>query len=104
MADNIDVDEILKKYGSKIESQINAETEAIDVSRDFLAFKRDALPELSRYERLCQSIGSIIKIRIAKKDGERLQRKIDIAHLDIAPSQAASLALLSLLLVFLLIY
>ena len=101
MADNIDVDEILKKYGSKIESQINAEAESTgDVSRDFLAFKRDALPELSRYERLCQSIGNIIRIRVAKKDSERLQKKIDIAHLDITPSQAASLALLSLLLVF----
>src|SRR3989338_764199 len=101
MADNIDVDEILKKYGSKIESQINAEAESTgDVSRDFLAFKRDALPELSRYERLCQSIGNIIRIRVAKKDGERLQKKIDIAHLDITPSPAASLALLALLLLF----
>ena len=93
-------DEILRKYGAEIERKIGVQREAGDTSSDFLAFKKDALPETSRYEKFCKSIGSIFRLRLSKKDSERLQKSIDIAHLEITPSQAASLAFISLFILF----
>ena len=55
-------------------------------------------PELSKYERLCKGLGSFLKIKLAKKDEEKIQKQLNIAHLDLTPSQAISLAAVSFIL------
>src|SRR3989344_6797559 len=98
-----EIDEIYKKYSGKIEQELNLDDATIqDVSRDYLEFKKEMMPDISRYERWCQSLGNIIKIKLAVKDNDNIQRKLNIAHLDINSGQTMSLALISSLLVFLL--
>jgi len=95
------VDEIFKKYGRKLKEEIN--TEKIDVdsfSKEYLQFKKDMMPSLSKYETLCKGLGNIIRLKVAKKDEERIQKQLDIAHLSVSPSQTITLALISLFLTF----
>jgi len=95
------IDEIFKKYGKKLDSEIK--TEAIDVgefSTEYLQFKKDMMPSLSRYEKLCKGLGSIIKLDVSKKDEIKIQKNLDAAHLEVMPSQVLALALVSMLLMF----
>ncbi|MEK6820476.1 MAG: hypothetical protein AABX71_02075 [Nanoarchaeota archaeon] len=95
------VEDIFKKYGRKIEEEIETEkTFNQESSREYLQFKRDMMPEISRYESLCKKLGSIIKLRVAEKDAEKIQKQLDTAHLDVTPSQTLTLAIISLLLIF----
>ncbi len=90
-------DEVLKKYERKLE---NVGGEERDVSKEYMQFKEDMMPDLSRYESLCKSLGSIINLRIAEKDRRKIQKYLDIAHLDVTPSQTLTLAVMSLLFIF----
>ena len=99
----LNVDDILKKYGRKIENQINTSNAnlGINYSREYIKFKEEMAPELTRYERWCRSLGSLIKLNISEKDEERIKRQLEIAHLDIAPWQALTLSVMSFVGVFL---
>jgi len=93
----VDVNEIFKKYGKKIEQQMQTEPLAgRDYSREYMEFKREMMPQLSKYERRCKSLGNVIKIKVSPKDEAKIQRYLNIAHLDVAPSQTVGLALMSL--------
>jgi len=98
----MNVDELFNKYGKKIEQQM--QTEAFiggkDYSQEYIQFKRDMAPELSRYEKWCQSLGNLIKLKLSQKDQIKVQKYLDVAHLDVTPSQVVTLALVSLLLSF----
>ena len=97
----MNADEILKKYGRKIENEIATEkAETSNFSREFAQFKEVMMPNLTRYERYCHGLGSLLALKLAKKDEEKVQRQIDISHLDISPSQAVGLAIFSLIIVF----
>jgi len=95
-----EIDEIIKKYGRQIDEQVQTETNAVNESQDYMAFKREMVPELSSYEKFCQNLGNIIKINLSKKDYDRVQKHIDQAHLEITPSQALTVSILSFLLTF----
>lgn len=96
------VDDIFKKYGREIEHQMKTDSfvGGKDYSREYLQFKREMMPQLSRYEKWCQSLGNIVKVKIAEKDRIKVQKYLNIAHLDVTPSQTITLALTSLLLSF----
>jgi len=97
----MDADEILKKYERKIENEIATDKAEIgNFSREFKQFKEDMMPNLTRYEKYCHGIGNILALKLAQKDEEKVQRQIDIAHLDVSPSQAVGLAIFSLIIVF----
>lgn len=94
-------DEILKKYGAKIESQLGTYVESEkNYSKDYEQFKQDMIPHTSSYEKWAKSLGNLIKINLSRKDTIKIQKQIDIAHLDITPSQAMTLSVISMLLVF----
>lgn len=97
------VDDILKKYSSKIESQINTEGNLSKegYSREYQTFKQERTPILSGYERLCKTLGSVIKLNVSKKDEEKIKGYLDIAHLDIEPWQALTLSVMSFVGIFL---
>ena len=63
------VDDILKKYGSKIEGKINTSIKKGNYSREYLKFKDEMSPELSRYERWSKSLGSLIKLNVSITNG-----------------------------------
>ncbi len=94
------VEDIFKKYGRKLEKEVDSYEERQDSSKEYLQFKQDMLPELSRYEKLCKGLGSVINLNVAEKDKKKIQKQLDIAHLNVSPSQALTLAIMVLLLSF----
>ncbi len=64
----MDVDEILKKYGKKIEQQVNTEG-GTSVNENFsrveFQFYKDSAPEFSIYENWCIRLCGFIKIKLA---------------------------------------
>jgi hypothetical protein len=96
-----DVKDILKKYSSKIEGQIRtSNTKDVNYSREYVKFKQEMAPDLTRYERWCRSLGSVIKLNVSEKDKEKIKRQLEIAHLDIEPWQALTLGVMSFIGVF----
>lgn len=90
-------DEILKKYSSKIESEIKTDNSSYkNYSKDYMQFKEEMLPDISRYKNWADSLGNFIKIRLSQKESSKIQRSLDIAHLDVTPSQSAALALIAM--------
>ena len=97
----MNVEEIFKKYGRKIDQQIGQESvQEKDFSKEYLEFKREMAPELSRYERWCNSLGNFFSIKLSQKDEVRIQKQLNAAHLDVSPSQTMTLALVFMLISF----
>jgi len=98
---NPNVDDILKKYSAKIESNINSEVrDKINYSQEYLRFKDEIAPEYSGYERWCHTLGNTFKVKASAKDEARLRKSIDASHLDIEPWQALTLSIMSFVAVF----
>jgi hypothetical protein len=70
-------------------------------SQAYIKFKKEMSPELTRYERWCHSLGNVIKLKVAKKDEDKIRKHLDIAHLDVEPWQALTLSIMSFFGVFL---
>ena len=97
------VKDILKKYSRKIEQQMgdynqkssgkNSSGEGGDFSQEFVQFKQDMMPDLSKYERWTKTFGNFIKLKLARKDEERLQKDLTGAHLDVSPGEVVGLAI-----------
>ncbi|MAH03711.1 hypothetical protein CMI39_02910 [Candidatus Pacearchaeota archaeon] len=102
MEDKPNVDDVLKKYGSKIEGQIKTFNQNSNYSREYIKFKEEMAPTLTKYEKWAKSLGNIIKLKISPKDEERIKRQLEIAHLDIFPSQALGLSVMAFVSVFIL--
>lgn len=93
--------EILEKYGRKIEESLSYSAPVQKkFSQEYLRFKADMSPEISRYERWAKTLGSIISIKVSEKDRAKIQQYLTDANVDVAPSQAMTLAAISMLLVF----
>ncbi|MEM3405550.1 MAG: hypothetical protein QW117_01085 [Candidatus Pacearchaeota archaeon] len=99
--EKIKVEDILKKYGAKIEKEIRSDIIPYkDFSRDYKKFKEEMYYELNWFEKLCKGIGNSVKIKPSKKDYEKIKKEIEKARLDITPEQVASLSVVSLFLTF----
>jgi hypothetical protein len=97
----LDVNEILNKYGSKLEGQIKTtDFGVLKDSKSYLKFKEERERELTNYERWCKTLGSSIKLKVSQKDAEKIQKSIEIAHLDIEPWQAITLSVMTFISVF----
>jgi len=100
-----DINDILKKYGRKIESQINTDTSGgsnnSSYSQSYATFKEEMAPAWSKYERWCHSLGNVIKLKVAPKDAQKVKRFLDIAHIDVEPWQALGLSAITFFAVFL---
>ncbi len=96
----VTTEEILKKYQAKIQSEIETDNQGQNpvYSRDYEMFKEDMLPDISKYKRWADSLGRVIKIKVSDKENQKIQRYLNIAHLDVTPSQSAGLALIAMLL------
>src|SRR3989344_3707815 len=96
------VEDIYRKYGNKIENQIGSSdlNNGNRYSREYQTFKQEMVPEISKYEKWCRSLGSVLKINVSKNDEVKIRRSIQVAHLDIEPSQALTLSVMAFLAVF----
>ncbi|MBD3252689.1 hypothetical protein GF386_03090 [Candidatus Pacearchaeota archaeon] len=98
----MDVNDVLRKYSRKIEGQMksfdsnygNSEQQNFN-SQDYLRFKKEMMPSLSRYESWARSLGNFIKLKLSSKDEVKVQKYLDNAHLDVTPSEVVGLAIMS---------
>jgi len=103
---NPSAEDILKKYGRNLQNEISngspySSYSIQDSSSEYLQFKRDMMPALSRYETFAKSIGGMMGIKLSSKDYDKLNKNIEISHLDLTPSEVASAAFLSTIFSFL---
>lgn len=108
MASKPTTEEVMKKYGAKLENSVksfDAATQDVnpdEYSKSYTDFKKSFAMNYTGYEKLCKSIGNIVKINVSKKDSDKLQRAIDISHLNITPNEAAGASISLFLITFLL--
>ena len=92
----VDVKDILKKHSARIEGQIKTSNlENVNYSREYVKFKQEMAPELTRYEKWCHSLGNWIKLKVSEKDKDKIKRNIEIAHLEVEPGQALTLSVMA---------
>jgi len=89
------IEEIAKKFGAKIEGSLRTESVSENYSREYSKFKEEINPTLSNYEKYCKKLGSLFKLKLGQKDNERLVKSLGIAHVDVAPEEAAGFAMVS---------
>jgi len=84
-------DDILKKYGAKIEGQMKGydpdSGQTKKFGKSYEQFRGSMLPEFSRYERWCKSMGNTFSIKIKDEDKAKIDRNIEIAHLNVTASE-----------------
>ncbi|MBI5804057.1 hypothetical protein HY450_02330, partial [Candidatus Pacearchaeota archaeon] len=101
MGDRDSTSEILEKYSRKLQSELNVDTlPEGDYSSEYLKFRGEMIPSLTRYERWAKSLGNVFKLKVAEKDRARIQKYLDIAHLEVNASQSLTLAVMSMLGIF----
>ncbi len=85
--------DLVQRYKQKLQNQLELSS-AVPMpvmSREYQAFKQEAMPgHMSLYEKACVLAGKILKIKVDPKRAQLLQESIDIAHLNITPSQAVA--------------
>jgi len=97
----VDVEDIFRKYGAKIESQIDtSKTKNVNYSRAYATFRQEMVNEFNRYEKWAHSLGKFIKLKPNAKDEFNMKEELETAHLDVEPWQALGLAMMSFLTVF----
>jgi hypothetical protein len=97
----VSTDDILKKYGAKIESQMkgyDASSGRSKFSKSYEKFKGEMEPEFTRYERWCKTMGNLFEIKVGEKDKIKIERDIDIAHLNVTASEVLVFATMLLFL------
>ena len=108
-----EVKEILEKYRSKLGEHVDTESEGQvesefekSFSGEYQIFREEALSgKRTAYERFCQIAESILKLKPSEKNLQEIKRSIEVAHLNITPEGAASLAALtSLSIIFIAIF
>jgi Flp pilus assembly protein TadB len=91
-------DEVINKYRNIIERQLGEEDRRS--SKDYKSFKADMVQEIHPYERLAKTLGNIVSMKVAEKDRAKIQKQLDIAHVDVTAAQALTLALFGMLVTF----
>lgn len=97
-------EEILKKYGQELDSRglsnSNTSLSSRDFSNEFIQFKRDMMPNFSRYEEWCNGLGNSLKLKLSTKESIDIQKNIEAAHLNTEPKNVVGLAFLLSIFVF----
>src|SRR3989344_3768471 len=99
----MDTKEVLEKYSRKIEQEISSENRKLDtseISQEYRIFKKDMMPDLSRYERWVKGLGTKIRVKISQKDDIKFRQQLVSAHIDLEPTEVVSFAVVTSLLLF----
>jgi len=95
------VDEVLKKYGAKIEGQMNSGSDSVQkYSQSYKKFKEELSREYTGYEKWCHTLGNTIRMKPSEKDEKRIKKSLEMAHVDVEPWQALGLSVMSFVSVF----
>jgi len=100
----VSAEDIMKKYGARIEGQmkgyhLSEQKKPVNekFSQSYERFKAEMSPTFSRYERWCKSFGNFFTMKVGDKDKVRIDRAIQIAHLDLTASEVMVFATMILL-------
>ncbi len=93
------VEEVLKKYSGKIESQIKSD-KGENFSSSYTKFKGEISKEHSGYEKWAHSLGNFVKIKPSEKDASKIKGHLESAHLDVLPWQALGLSVMGFVSIF----
>lgn len=96
----VDPTDLIREYSRRLDKEVRDFQNNEEYSSSYLEFKESFVPHLSGYEKMCKSLGSIVKLKPSKKDEERIGRYIEVAHLNITPSEAISFAFMIFFIVF----
>ena len=96
----MNVEDIYKKYGTKIEEQIETSSEKSNFSKEYVTFRQEMVKDFSGFEKWCHTLGKIIRLKLNEKDELEIKKELEISHLDVQPWQALGLAVMSFLAVF----
>ncbi|MEI6849738.1 MAG: hypothetical protein WCK29_01740, partial [archaeon] len=88
------------KYSKKIEQSLGDSTEKVNSSEEYLKFKQDMTVIPTNYEKWAKSLGSVLKVKVSEKDRIKIQKELTMAHVDVTPSQALTLSVFAMLVVF----
>lgn len=89
---NPSVEDVLKKYGAKIEGQVkSSDVDTQQFSQSYEKFKDEMTKDYSGYEKWCNTLGNFIKMKPSAKDEEKIGKHLLAAHLDVTPAQAIGL-------------
>ena len=91
-----EIRELLKEFGAKIEREIRTETPS-DYSHEYKKFRKETLAPLNKFERACKGVGRVIKLKLSKKDEEKIKKSLERAHLEVEPGEVAGLAIFALI-------
>ncbi len=101
-------EDVMKKYGAKLSGDIkdfdanNQTVNSQEYSESYREFKKGFAADYNGYEKFCKSVGNLVKIKASQKDTDKIQKYINIAHMNITPSEAVGTSISMFLLVFLL--
>lgn len=95
------VEDVLRKYGAKIEEQIATDDSLKkNYSSSYEKFRSEMTREYTGYEKMCHTLGSFIKLKISKKDFEKINKDLELGNIQVYPWQAIGLAMMSFLSIF----
>jgi len=100
MLERKNIDEILSKYSRKISQNISSEEVTGNVSKEYTTFKKDMVPRLSRYENFVKAF-SFLNLSLSVKDRNKMQRFLNVSHLDISPEEVSAASFMGGFLTFL---
>jgi len=98
--------DILKKYGSKIEREMKGFDASLSqdgkgegFTKFYKEFKQEMIPSFSRYEKWAKALGNIFTIKVAEKDREKIEKNVSTARLDLTASEVVVFSFVSFILV-----
>lgn len=97
MSDGAPPVDLVQKYKQKLQQQLDlSSAEPMPVlSREYQSFRQDAMPQhMGLYEKASKFCGKILHLNVDPKRSQALQESIDIAHLNITPSDAIAFSTL----------
>lgn len=98
------VDDVLRAYSRDLRVSMGSNFSGLseeNISQDYIDFKSDTLPELSRYEKWASVLGGVIKIGLSSKDRAEIEKNLERAHVNVSASEVAGLAVMTFILIML---
>ncbi|MAF99086.1 MAG: hypothetical protein CMH61_00590 [Nanoarchaeota archaeon] len=89
--------EIVAKYKARLRDELGAEikVEPQIISREYKQFKEDFYPKkYTLYEKMCALSNSLLRLKSDPKKSEKIQKNIDMSHLNVTPGSAMAFAIL----------
>jgi hypothetical protein len=97
--DQDEYQKLLEKYKSKVRSEFGEASQSLPkkiTSKEYSEFKSELYPtSYSLYEKACNFAGNLLKLSVGGTTSEKIQKDLDVCHLNTTPSGVVSLSILA---------